>query len=95
MWGTFVHETDQNDQIAVLPVCFLSFPWIMFMIAVCVTVAISMNKVRRVLSMLLFVQGNLAEQEGFDLVQLCGTFSANPFIMAFAQVKVCSAVCPL
>ena len=79
----------------VLPVCFLSFPWFMFMIAVCVTVAIFMNKVRHVLSMLLFVQGNLAEQEGFDLVQLCGTFSANPFIMAFAQVKVCSAVCPL
>ena len=35
----------------------------------------------------LHIQGNLSEQEGFDLVQLCGTFSANPFIMAFAQVS--------
>ena len=34
------------------------------------------------------VQGSLAEQEGFDLVHLCATFSANPFIMAFAQVPI-------
>ena len=34
------------------------------------------------------MQGSLSEQEGVDLVHLCATFSANPFIMAFAQVPV-------
>ena len=38
------------------------------------------------------LQGTLSEQEGFDLVHLCATFSANPFIMAFAQV--CLLPCP-
>ncbi|KAL0039031.1 hypothetical protein WJX77_005730 [Trebouxia sp. C0004] len=32
-----------------------------------------------------FHKGSLSEHEGFDLVHLCATFSANPFIMAFAQ----------
>ncbi|KAL3162204.1 hypothetical protein ABBQ32_009910 [Trebouxia sp. C0010 RCD-2024] len=36
-----------------------------------------------------FHKGSLSEQEGFDLVHLCATFSANPFIMAFAQ-RFCS-----
>ena len=36
--------------------------------------------------LIVILQGSLGEQEGFDLVHLCATFSASPFIMAFAQV---------
>lgn len=34
------------------------------------------------------MQGSLSEEEGVGLVHLCATFSANPFIMAFAQVTL-------
>jgi hypothetical protein len=39
--------------------------------------------------------GDTGSGAGFELVHLCATFSADPFVMSFAQVSlyVCAAIC--